>query len=76
MRQLLLRDQIQARLTLVFPREAFDPVLSNPLATAALAAMLYVDAVVPDIGDGLRGGALGPPEPVLVDERPRVRPRQ
>lgn len=51
MRALIPRDEIQVRLPLIFPREAFDPVLSNPLAGAALAAMLYVDAVVPDAGD-------------------------
>lgn len=50
MKPLLPREQIQGRLLLIFPREAFDPVLSNPLAAAALAAMLYVDAVVPDSG--------------------------
>jgi hypothetical protein len=36
---------------MIFPRDAFDPVLSNPLAAAALAAMLYVDAIVPDEGE-------------------------
>lgn len=51
MRPLLPRDEIQARLALIFPRTAFDPVLSNPLAAAALAAMLFIDAVVPDTGD-------------------------
>jgi hypothetical protein len=35
----------------IFPRSAFDSVLSNPLAAAAAAAMLYIDAVVPDEGD-------------------------
>jgi len=36
---------------MIFPRAAFDTVLSNPLAAAALAAMVYVDGVVPDDGD-------------------------
>lgn len=40
-----------SRLEAIFPRTAFDTVLSNPLAGAAVAAMLYVDAVVPDDGD-------------------------
>ncbi len=44
------RDEVRARLQLLFPPEAFDPVLSNPLAGAAVAAMLYVNAVVPDEG--------------------------
>lgn len=36
------------RLELIFPRSAFDTVLSSPGAGAAVAAMLYVDAVAPD----------------------------
>jgi hypothetical protein len=36
---------------LIFPRSAFDPVFSSPLAAAALAAMLYVDAVIPETGE-------------------------
>ncbi len=51
MRPLPARDEIHGRLSLIFPRTAFDPVLSNPLAAAALAAMLYIDAVVPDEGE-------------------------
>ncbi len=35
---------MQARLHLVFPSEAFDSVTSNPLAAAAVAAMIYVAA--------------------------------
>lgn len=58
MRPLPDRDEIERRLRLIFPREAFDPVLSNPLGAAAVAAMLYVDAVhpddQPDHDDGLR----------------------
>jgi hypothetical protein len=38
------------RLDPIFPRAAFDTVLSNPLAAAAVAAMIYVDAIVPDDG--------------------------
>jgi hypothetical protein len=45
------RAQIHERLGVIFPRSAFDPVHSNPLAAAALAAMLYIDAVVPDEGN-------------------------
>lgn len=40
--------QCAARLEAVFPRTAFDSTLSNPLAAAAAAAMIYVDAVVDD----------------------------
>lgn len=50
MRDLLPRGEVQERLLQIFPREAFDPVLSNMLAASALSAMLYVDAVVPDEG--------------------------
>jgi hypothetical protein len=41
----------EARLELVFPRAAFDTVLSNPLAAWSVAALIYVDAVVPASGD-------------------------
>lgn len=47
-RPLLSPDECAARLELAFPRAAFDTVLSSPGAAAAVAAMLYVDAVVPD----------------------------
>ncbi len=50
MRALLPRADVQARLASIFPRAAFDPVLSNPLAASALCSMLFVDAVVPDAG--------------------------
>jgi hypothetical protein len=43
-------SQTQRRLEEVFPRAAFDTVLSNPLAAAAVSTMLYVDAVVPAYG--------------------------
>jgi hypothetical protein len=48
---LLPREECHARLQRIFPRTAFDPVLSNPLASAAVAAMLYIGAVVPDTED-------------------------
>lgn len=58
MRDLPDRAEIERRLRQIFPREAFDTTLSNPLAAAAVAAMLYVDAVqpddAPDSEDGLR----------------------
>jgi hypothetical protein len=38
------------RLSLIFPRAAFDTVLSNSLATWSVAAMIYVDAIVPADG--------------------------
>jgi hypothetical protein len=41
----------EKRLELLFPRTAFDTVLSNPLAGWAVAALLYIDAVVPVSGD-------------------------
>lgn len=41
-------DECAKRLELIFPRSAFDSVLSSPGAGAAVAAMLYVDAVVRD----------------------------
>jgi hypothetical protein len=56
-RPLLPRDEIQARLNLIFPRKAFDTVLSNPLASSAVATMLYVDAVQPEPGQPLSADA-------------------
>lgn len=47
-RPLLPIQQCVERLELIFPRAAFDTVLSSPGAGAAVAAMLYVDAVVRD----------------------------
>ncbi len=50
-RPLLPLDDCASRLEMIFPRAAFDTVLSNPLAASAVAAMVYVDAIVPDDGD-------------------------
>ena len=47
-RVLVAADEATRRLALIFPRAAFDNVLSNPLAGAAVAAMIYVDAVAGD----------------------------
>lgn len=52
MRPLISAEEATRRLELVFPRAAFDSVLSNPLAGAAVAAMIYVDAVAPPEEDG------------------------
>lgn len=43
--------QCVERLELLFPRESFDTVMSNPLAGWAVASMIYMDAVVPASGD-------------------------
>jgi hypothetical protein len=40
-------EQCEERLELLFPRAAFDTVMSNASAAWAVAAMIYVDAVVP-----------------------------
>lgn len=50
-RPLPSRKQCVDRLELVFPRAAFDTVMSNPLAGWAVAALIYVDAVVTAYGD-------------------------
>lgn len=47
-RPLPSRQQCRERLLAIFPRETFDTVLSSPLAAAAVAALIYVDAVVDD----------------------------
>jgi hypothetical protein len=46
-RPLTTAEEATKRLELIFPRAAFDTVLSNPLAGAAVAAMVYIDAVAP-----------------------------
>ncbi|QQW36889.1 BsuBI/PstI family type II restriction endonuclease [Mycobacterium marinum] len=61
LRPVVDRDQVRERLVKIFPPEAFDAVLSNPLAAAGVAAMIYVGAVVDDEGD---------PEPENVWSRP------
>jgi len=45
-REMLPLDRYSERLGRIFPREAFDTVLSAPAAGAAVAAMIYVNAVV------------------------------
>lgn len=50
-RRLPSAGECEKRLEHIFPRMAFDTVLSNPLAAWSVAAMLYVDAVVPAHGD-------------------------
>lgn len=37
--------QAQHRLARIFPREAFDTVLSNPLSASAISTMVYIGAV-------------------------------
>lgn len=57
MRPLLSRDEIRARLLQIFPAEAFDRATNNPIAAAAVAGLLYVDAVIEE-------GDESPPESV------------
>ncbi|MDP7724384.1 BsuBI/PstI family type II restriction endonuclease [Mycobacterium sp. TY814] len=61
LRPVLDRESVRERLVKVFPPEAFDAVLSSPLAAAGVAAMIYVGSVVADEGD---------PEPENVWSRP------
>lgn len=65
MRRLLSRDEIERRLRLIFPREAFDTTLSNPLAAAAVASMLYVDAIQPDDAPDAEGQGWARPTTVM-----------
>ncbi|MBC7594848.1 MAG: restriction endonuclease [Kineosporiaceae bacterium] len=46
MRPLVSIEEAESRLLQIFPRSAFDPVLSNPLGAAAIRSFIYVDAVV------------------------------
>lgn len=48
MRQLIEAVEAERRLSMIFPRPAFDTVLSNPLAGWAVAAMIYAGAVADD----------------------------
>jgi BsuBI/PstI restriction endonuclease domain len=50
---------------MVFPKAAFDTVLSNSSATWAVAAMLYVDAVVSASGDLPDGATWARPSTVM-----------
>lgn len=45
MRPLIDPQEAERRLQAIFPRAAFDSVLSNPLAGMAIASMLYADAI-------------------------------
>lgn len=45
---LISREEATRRLLLIFPRDAFDAVLSSPLAGSAVAALIYVGAVADD----------------------------
>lgn len=45
MRPVISADSATERLLAIFPREAFDTVMSAPLAGAAVAALIYVDSV-------------------------------
>lgn len=42
------REDCEERLRKIFPREAFDPAAASKLGASAVAAMIYVGAVVPD----------------------------
>lgn len=65
MRPLPSQEECAERLELVFPRAAFDTVLSNPLAAWAVASMIYFDAVVPAAGDLPPGATWARPTMIL-----------
>ncbi|MEU2909152.1 BsuBI/PstI family type II restriction endonuclease [Streptomyces massasporeus] len=45
MRKIISPEEAERRLQVIFPRAAFDTVLSSPLAGWAVAALIYVEAV-------------------------------
>ncbi|WP_256978609.1 BsuBI/PstI family type II restriction endonuclease [Rhodococcus sp. 14-2470-1a] len=45
MRPIITASGATERLLLIFPREAFDTVMSSPLAGAAVSALIYVDSI-------------------------------
>jgi len=51
LRPLIAPEEATRRLEIIFPRAAFDTVLSNPLAGTAVAAMIYVNAVAAEDGN-------------------------
>jgi hypothetical protein len=61
----ILRDLAQERLQAIFPPAAFDPALSNPLAGAAVAAMLYVGTVIDDDAAATKDHRLARPSTCL-----------
>ncbi len=65
LRPLLPRAECFTRLGMIFPRAAFDTALSSPLAGAAVAAMLYVGAVVDDEASFGPGAVMAAPRTVL-----------
>lgn len=48
MRSIITAEEATKRLLVIFPRTAFDTVMSSPLAGAAVAALIYIDAVAED----------------------------
>lgn len=65
LRPVVDRDLVRNRLVKIFPPDAFDAVLSNPLAAAAVAAMIYVGSVVDDEGDPVPENVWSRPSTVL-----------
>lgn len=61
MRPVITPGEAERRLQVIFPKAAFDTVLSNPLAGMAVAALLYIDAV---------SGPEGTPQEDVVWARP------
>lgn len=46
MRPLVARTEAERRLLQIFPRSAFDPVMSSPIGASAIRSLIYVDAVI------------------------------
>jgi hypothetical protein len=51
MRPLIPVEEAERRLQRIFPRSAFDPVLSSPLAASAVRALIYTDAIYDPASD-------------------------
>lgn len=45
MRDVVSAEEGTRRLLVIFPRTVFDPVMSSPLAGAAAASLIYIDAI-------------------------------
>lgn len=64
MREPIDRHEAERRLQIIFPRAAFDTVLSSPLAGMAIAALVHVDAVCA-AGDAAEGVTWARPSTVI-----------
>lgn len=64
MRKPISPEEAERRLNIIFPRAAFDTVLSSPLAATAITALIHIDAVC-NIDDDVKSTQWARPTTVL-----------